>query len=122
MINFLKSKLRVLFDKLTELTGIDVKYVARGGIWSTIDLFVGNGAALLLAMAFARLLPPDVYGTYSFALSWAGIFAVFALSGIDSALVKSVAEGYEGDLQLAIKYKLKWGLISSLISLGFAAY
>ena len=122
MINFIKSKSILLLNKLTELTGIDFKFIVRGGIWSTVDLIVSNGAALLMVMAFARLLPQSTYGTYSIVLSWAGIFSLFAMSGIDSAMLKSVAQGYEGDLQLAVKYKFKWGLIASVASLGFGAY
>src|SRR3989344_2256407 len=121
-MQIIKNKILSYLDKLTELTGIDLRYMVKGGSWSVVDFIVGNGASLLMAMAFTRLLPKEAYGTYSFVLSWAGIFSTFAISGITGAITRSIAQGFEGDLQRSFKYKMQWGLISSLLSLGFAIY
>ena len=109
-------------DKLTELSGIDLRYVVKGSYWSTVDLVIANSASLLLAMAFTRLLPKEIYGTYSFVLSYAGIFSTFAISGITGVITRSIAKGFEGDLQRSLKYKMQWGLVSSTLSLAFAIY
>lgn len=118
----LKNKILGYLDKLTAITGVDLRYVAKGSSWSVIDLVIGNIASLLLAMAFSRFLPKEAYGAYGFVLSWVGIFSTFAMSGINVAIIRSIAKGFEGDLQAAVKSKLRWGLISSVLSVAFAIY
>ena len=122
MITNTKNRILFYLDKLTELSGIDLRYVVKGSYWSTVDLVIANSASLLLAMAFTRLLPKEIYGTYSFVLSYAGIFSTFAISGITGVITRSIAKGFEGDLQRSLKYKMQWGLVSSTLSLAFAIY
>lgn len=121
-MRLIKDKAKYYINKLTKITGTDMLYITKGSFWSIVDQIVGNGVSLLSAMAFARFLPQETYGTYSFILSWAGIFSMFAMSGVNEALINSVAQGKEGDLQESIKYKLRWGALSFLGGAGFALY
>lgn len=122
VIDRIKEHVRFIVDKITRATSIDAKYLLRGGYWSVWDHVIDVIFGLVLAMAFARLLPQETYGVYSFVLSWLGIFSLFALSGITQAIIRSIANGYEGELQHGIKIKLRWGAISSALALGFAVY
>jgi len=44
------------------------------------------------------------------------------MSGLHDALIKSVAQGNDGELQKGFNYKLKYGLASSFLALGFTLY
>ncbi len=118
----LKNKIKFYIDKFTQITGIDFHYVLKGGSWSVLDQVISNVGAFIQAIAFARLIPQAAYGTYSLIQTWVEIFAVFAISGLPYAVTKSVAQGFEGELQRGVQYKLRYGLISSLIALGFTLY
>lgn len=67
--------------------------------------------SLVLVIAFANLLPKEIYGTYKYILSIAGILNIFTLTGMNSAVSRAVAKGDEGSLKTSVKYQLKWNLL-----------
>ena len=65
-------------------------------------------------MAFARWFPKEMYGTYQFVLAGIDIASIFALSGLNTTLIRSIARNSEGALITVIKKKMKWSLVGSL--------
>jgi len=122
MFASIKERAKPYVDRITKATNINASFLLRGGFWGAVDHIIDFCFGLILAMAFARLIPRETYGMYSLVLSWLGIFSLFALSGITQAIIRSIATGHEGELQRGIKIKLRWGTISSLLALGFAGY
>lgn len=120
------SKLRHLTYKLLrrseQYTQTDMVYLAKGGFWLSIGQVIYSVSAFFLAIAFANLLPKETYGVYHYILSLLSIIAVFALSGINTAVVQSVARGYEGLFWKIFKTKMLWSLLSALSSLILAGY
>jgi len=100
----------------------DMVYLARGGFWLTAGQVISSASVLLLAIVFANLLPRDIYGTYKYVLSIAGILTVLTLRGMDAAVLHAVARGFEGVFFRALKTKIKWGLLSALASAILSAY
>jgi len=111
-----------LLIKLSRLAKTDLLYLSRGASWSLVDHFFSSAALLVSSVIFANFLPKETYGSYSFIVSWLTIFSTLAVSGIGEAMLRGVARGNEGDLQWAFNYRLRWGLLASLVSLGFAGY
>ncbi len=111
-----------LLKRSEKWTKTDMIYLAEGGFWLTAGQIVSSASAFLLAIAFANLLPQEVYGNYKYVLSLAGILAIPTLSGINTAIVQAVARGYEGSVIPALKTKIKWGLLGGLAGLGLAFY
>ena len=65
--------------------------IARGGA-GVIVVAVANRVVLLLtAILLARLLGPDGYGQYSYALAWALLLAVLAKLGSRELLIREIA-------------------------------
>jgi O-antigen/teichoic acid export membrane protein len=97
-------------------------YLARGGFWLNLGQTISSLSSLLLAIAFANLLPKEIYGNYKYVLSATGILAIPTLSGMGTAVTQAVARGYEGSLIPALKTKILWGLLGGLASLILAGY
>jgi O-antigen/teichoic acid export membrane protein len=122
MIKKLRSTTYKLLRKSEKFFQTDMVYLAKGGFWLTLGQFFSSLSSFLLAIAFANLLPKEVYGTYKYVLSLVGMLSIFTLSGMNTSLTRAVARGFEGDLKSVLKEKIKWGSIGSLISLGIAIY
>jgi len=101
-------------EKYTET---DMVYAFKGSFWilfGKVGVFLISFAKMI---AFGRYAGPEVYGTYTFFLSMATIVGIFSLPGIKTSLVKAIAQKKEGTLNLAIKEKLKFSIISSFLCL-----
>ena len=103
-------------------TRTDMLYLTKGGFWLSVARIVGMATSLLLAVAMANLLTPQVYGTYRFVLAGAGIIGAFSLFGMGTAVTRAVAQGYEGVLRAGRKEMLRWGIFIALMSFGAALY
>jgi len=114
IINFLKWSERY--------TGTNMVYIAKGGLWLIFGKIFLVLCSFLVMIVFARFLSKEIYGTYKYILSVTGILAIFTLPGMDSALIRSVAQGKEGTIFLCFKEKIKWGAIGGIISLAISIY
>lgn len=109
-------------NKASEFLGVDVVYILKGGSYLTLGNFAAVFANFVLAFFFARLLPKEVYGTYSYILAWISVFGIFALPGMDKAVIQSVSQGFESSLILGLKKKIKYGSLGALAALLLGAY
>lgn len=117
-----KEKAKELLLWSQKYTKTNMLYVAKGGFWLTLSQTVSSLASLLLAIAFANLIPPDVYGTYRYILSIAGIMAVATLPGINTGVIQATANGSDGTFTVGLKTKLRWSILSMLAGLFMASY
>jgi O-antigen/teichoic acid export membrane protein len=120
------KKLRGLFysilRKSERFTKTDMVYLAKGTFWLNLAQVVSSIFGLLLSIAFAHIISQEVFGTYKFVLSTAGIITSFALSGLGSAALRAVAKGNEGDFLRVFFISLKWGLGLCLASFAISIY
>lgn len=78
--------------------------------------------SLLSAYVFANFISPENYGTYKYILSVLGLFGIFTLVGMDTAVVEGVAKNETGTFRSALIEKIKWGLLGSLCSIFIGVY
>lgn len=78
--------------------------------------------SLATVLAFANLLPKEIYGTYQYILAMVDLFGIFVLAGMDTALGRSVARGMDGSWKSAISAKVRWGLVGAAASFVLGAY
>lgn len=83
---------------------------------------VSSLSALALAVAFAHLLPPETYGTYKYLLSVAGLFALFSLPGINSALARATAKGNESVIHAATYARIRYACLGSIFAVLGSVY
>ncbi|MDO8529806.1 MAG: oligosaccharide flippase family protein [bacterium] len=118
----LKQKLVTFLLWSQKYTRTDMVYLAQGGFWLIAGKIVFSVSGFLLIIAFANLLAKETYGTYQYVLSIVSILAIPTLSGMNAAITRAVAQGYEGTLVPAIKTQITWGSAGGLASLGVAGY
>ncbi len=120
-MNFKEKMLRLL-DKASYFLGTDVMYIFRGGSFLTLGNFFSIAANFALAFFFARLLPKEIYGTYSYILAWVSVLGVFALTGMDTAIIQSVSRGFENSFVFGLKKKIQYGILGTVAALMIGAY
>ncbi|HEY4488838.1 MAG TPA: oligosaccharide flippase family protein [Candidatus Paceibacterota bacterium] len=108
MLRSLVEKVTPLLRWMEKYTKTDMLYLAKGGFWLMLGQGILMASGLILSVAFANLLPKDVYGTYQFIMSMAAVIAAFTLSGMSTAITRSVAAGSEGALRYGFRVQLRW--------------
>lgn len=108
----LKKGLHALLRRSEGLFKVDMIYVTKGGFWTSLRFGAGIIASLITMVAFGNLVPKETYGTYSYMLSLAGTFGFLTLSGMGSAVVRSVARGYESIMPYALRTQLRYNLLA----------
>ncbi|MEK7578838.1 MAG: oligosaccharide flippase family protein [Patescibacteria group bacterium] len=119
---FFRERVSNWFGKISGFLGIDLAYVLKGGSFLTLGNFAAVFSNFILAFFFARLLPKEVYGTYGYILAWISVIGVFALPGMDKAVIQSVSNGFESSLVLGLKKKIQYGSLGTLAALILGAY
>ncbi len=113
MTNIIK-KIALILRWSEKYTKADMVYFAKGSFWVTFGQTLSSVLSLLLAIAFANLLPKETYGMYRYVLSLASILNIFTLTGMNNAVSRSVASGNEGSLKESVRYQFKWNLLMLL--------
>jgi len=118
----IKDHLRRLIDWSGHYAKTDMQYVVKSGAW----LSVGQGGALILAfcmsVAFANLIPKDLYGNYKFILSAVGILGTLSLSGLGPVVTQATATGDTTVFPQAVKTYIRWGILVCAVSLLVGLY
>ncbi|MGB9743302.1 MAG: oligosaccharide flippase family protein [Minisyncoccales bacterium] len=111
------------FLKWTEkYAGTDMIYLAQGGFWLTFGKIFEIILGLGLMIVFARFLPKEVFGAYQYILSLTAIIGIFSMSGINTALIRTVAKGNERMFWPCFVVRLKWAFLGSLTALLIAGW
>jgi O-antigen/teichoic acid export membrane protein len=122
MLDGLNKKTVKLLRWSEQYTKTDMVYLAKGSFWT----WLGKGAAIItgtaMAVAFANLLPKEVYGNYKYILSVAAILGAFTLNGMGGAITRSVARGFEGSLKAGLKETAKYSGAILVAGLAVSGY
>jgi len=105
-----------------QYTKTDMVYLAKGGLWTTLNFIIGTIASIIMAIAFGNLLPRETYGTYSYLISLGATLSFLTISGIGTAVIRAVARGYENVVPTALKLQLKYNLFAVATVLSAALY
>lgn len=109
-------------DRVSRLAGADARYALRGLSWLSLSQVVTSLAALGLSVAFARLYPPEAYGTYKYILSLAELISAASLTGIPTAIVAAAARNQDGALAQATKLAFLYSCVAGLAMLVAGLY
>lgn len=122
MVKKIQEKIYNGLRKSEKLAGTDMVYLAKGASWLTLGHFVSSLGSFLLAVAFANLVPKEIFGTYKFVISIASIILVFSLGGMTNSLNQAVARGFEGGMKRIKNLRIKFGVIGAILSLLISGY
>jgi O-antigen/teichoic acid export membrane protein len=122
MVKRIKRAAYNALRKSERYTKTDMLYLSKGSFW----LVVGQSAIMIsgfgLSVAFANLIPKDIYGNYKYILSLAVIVGIFSLSGMSTAVTQAVARGFDGALRQGFRSSLRWGILTIMVAFSTAAY
>lgn len=121
-MNKLKFNLRKLLHWSEKYIKTDMLYLVKGGFWLSAKQVINALLSLLLTIGFANLLPKEIYGTYKYIVSFAGLMMIFSLYGMYTAIVRATAQGKEGSFWPAIKTRIYWSMIGSMGTAAAAIY
>jgi O-antigen/teichoic acid export membrane protein len=113
------SRMRLFLERHLKT---DIAYFASSGFWLNLNSGFGAAVSLVLSILFANYLSKDVYGTYRYIISIAGIGSAFALTGMNVAVIRAVAQGWNGIFKKALVEQLKWCWPQFLFSFVVSAY
>lgn len=122
MFNTIKNNIYRILRFTQKFTRTDMVYLTKNGAWLFFDLMVNFVVSFISAILFAKLLNKETFGVYNYIISTINLIGVAHLSGMSTAVTRSVANGFEGSLKSATIAKMKWGLLISLIILIFSGY
>jgi O-antigen/teichoic acid export membrane protein len=111
----LKEKIYQFLNWLGNYTKTDMIYVAKGSFWWILGRIFSFLASFLILITFAHFATKEIYGTYQYIISMAGMIGLVLLPGLDTSLIRSVAQNKEKTFFICEKEKLNFGVFSFLI-------
>jgi len=117
-----KNKLYTLLRWSEQYAKTDMIHFFSSNVWINVSRFISVGTGMVLTVAFANLLSPEVFGTYKYVIASAGFIASFSLNGLSMALMRAVAQGKKHVVPAIVRTSILWSLPASLASLGVSIY
>ena len=122
----MKDKLNAVIAKISAKLEPYIKtnlsYLLKSGFWLNMSYAVGTLISFGLSILFAHFVSKEVYGTYRYILSVAGMATAFSLTGMNVAVMRSVSQGYDGIFKKSLIEQLKWAWPQFLFSFIAGAY
>lgn len=118
----MKTRLTSLLRWSEKYTKTDMVYLIGQSGWLLIGQAIIFLSSFLLAYVFGNYLEPADYGLYKFVLAVATLATITTVTGMGTALAKSVAEGHQVSILKLLKIKVLFGLIGTIILFGISIY
>lgn len=122
MFKKVADKIYVFSKNTGDKVGLDLPYFLNNGFWVGIKQFVTVISGIALSIAFARLTTKELFGQYQLILAVLATVSIFSLPGMNTAIQKSVSQGFDGGYKKAIRVSLLFSLVGVPILLGVGIY
>lgn len=106
---------RIYSDTVSGLSGrlgLDIGYLVRGGFYGSLQQIVGLTSGLAIAYVFGHYASKYLFGEYNLLLSIVSLFSLVSMPGLNTALLRSVGEGYDTSLSSGLLARLKWSFLA----------
>ena len=118
----LKTYILSLLRKSEKYTKTDMVYLASGAFWGNFNAAILAILTIVGSILFAHYLTKEQYGMYQYVLSIASLIAATTLTGMNSAVTRAVARGYEGEFKDSVRYQIIAGIIPTIIGMSVALW
>lgn len=118
----MRQHINTTLARLQKIARIDMRYLVSGGFFLSLTQVCSAAIGLLMTVAFANFISPEAYGTYKYVLATYTLLAIAALPGVETAVMRSVAQGHERAFITGVLLKMKWSLLAGLASFIYALY
>lgn len=103
-------------------TGTDMNYLTKGGGWLFVGQIVSILLSLVLTLAFANLLSPEIYGTYRYLISIMSIVGIFTITGLTNSLTQSISRGFFTSMKRGFDLQKKWIFVPIFVTSFLSLY
>ncbi len=108
--------------KLDGFFKLDTKKILGQASYLLGGQVFGNLLSFAVALAAAHFVTKDTYGTYRYILSTVSFIGAFSLTGLGTAIIRSVARGYDGIFTTSFGKSLFWSIPAILVGIGSSAW
>jgi len=108
----LRKKAYNLSNKIGKRMGFDLPYVVENGFWVMTAQLVNLTASLAMSVIFVRYLSKETFGEYQLLLSFFGIVAIVSYSGLNTSIMRSVANGFDYSYVKAVNFSFRKSLFA----------
>lgn len=122
MYNVIKIKIVSILRSFERYTQTDMVYLAKNGGWLMASKVVSMASAFGISVILANYLSKEILGVYRYIISVIGMLALFTLSGMGTAVTRSVAQGKDGVVKAALRAEMAWGTVGGVLGLMIAGY
>ncbi len=122
MVTSAKHWYRSVVQMVEVSLGIDAGYFVRGGTFGLMQQIVGLGSGLVIAYVFGHFASKAVYGEYSLILAVVAVVSIVSMPGLNTALMRSVGQGFDTSLPRTINRRLGWSVLGSVTLIGIGWY
>lgn len=98
------------------------KSILKNTIYVYVLYVLQRVSGLATVYVLVRTLDQELFGNYQFILSVVSILTIFALPGLNNAVMQSVARGYKGTFGASIKPSFLFSLAGSLILIAIGTW
>jgi len=113
----LKNKVNKFIAFGSQFLGVDLHYFTKGSFWLSLNQFTSIPVGFILSLMYANLISKQLYGQFTYVLSFVSLFSMFAYPAMDMIIAPSAAKDKDGIFRQAILKTLPWGLVSGLMFL-----
>jgi len=116
------KRLPSLFTCICSPLKLDVAYFAKGGFFTTLQQIIGVTSGLTVSYLFGHFISKELFGEYNLVLSIISMITFLSLPGIDTALTRSVGQGYDTSLLKSTRLKMYFAFLAIPVLLGFSIF
>jgi O-antigen/teichoic acid export membrane protein len=118
----MRKRINELVQKVSGYLEIDAAYFMSGGFWMGIPYILRAFISLLVTALFTRFTTQELFGEYKFFTSILLTLMIFSYPGMGTAILQSVARGYDRSYVDGVRLRIKHSLLGSLSLLLIAGY
>ena len=116
------EKFNWLIQKMDKFFQLDTRKILTQASYLLGSQAVSNLLSFIVAIAAAHFISKDTYGTYRYILSTISFIGAFSLTGLSTAIVRSVARGYDNIYTTSFTRSLLWSSPAFAVGLGAGAW
>jgi len=95
---------------------LSIRHIVSKGFIISTGRVVALIASFAVVTVMGRYVPREVIGTYNFVIATLAIISISTFPGMNSAIIRAVAKGYDGTVRRVMQISRQGGMIGSLIT------
>jgi O-antigen/teichoic acid export membrane protein len=100
----------------SEADNLSIRHIISKGSIIAAGRIVALIASFAVVTVMGRYVPREIIGTYNFVIATLAIISISTFPGMNSAIMRAVAKGYDGTVRRVMQLSRRGGMVGSLIT------